>query len=375
VSDTPSAPAPAPPPSRGFLPWWLWWLPGAVLGWAAALTAFAVVQKHLSAEPTHRAEALVQLPPDEPDAKRRHRAFELRSRELVARTLAEPAVALLPSVRSGPDPVADVAARLATAEVAPDVLSVTLTGHDPDDPRVILDHLVKRFVDDATAADRRTRDDERKKLEQLSEAMRVEIEAAEKNIELIGRANGTTGGEDNAHRLALLQQRHIGADTEYTRAGREIIKMEAEIAVLKRRAENKGAAPVPDPKRIDELATAIEIKKEEREKLKTERDALQKLIAGGVVGGLDIQRMQQSLNPQREQWHKIEVRLTELRVTERLRPQIVIRSEATVAPTTTRGERAATVGIPTAIAFAAGFVLATGFSLVGLVFRVLRRAA
>jgi hypothetical protein len=371
VPETPAKATPIAPVV--LLPWWLWWLPGTVLGTLAATGALLVAQSSSQAEGTHKAEAVVQLTSAEPEVTRRQ-MYLLRAHDLIARTLAEPAAAQLPSVRNSANPGADVRARIAVAEVAPDILSVTLTGTDPDELKVILDHLVKRYVDDATGYERRERDQQKKKLEQLGESIRVEIDALDKNIELIARANNTTGGRDNETRLALLHQRFAETDAEYTRTNRELTKMEAEVTVLKRQAGAKAAGDAHEA-RLGQLATEIEIKKEIREKLKIERDALQKTMLGGVVGGLDIERMRDALKPQRDALYQIGTRLAQLRVKEQLGGRVELRGEVAVAPTKTRADRVRAVGAPVAIAFAAGFVLATGFSLTGLLFRVLRRAA
>jgi hypothetical protein len=379
VPDTPSTTASAAPaPSRRFFPWWL---PGLAIGALAAAGAVFVTQARLSAEGTHKAEALLQLCPQDSVSWNHQQALLLRSRDLLTRVLAEPDVAQLPSVKGLTDPVGDLEKRLAVADVPPDLQAVTLTGNDPDELKVVLNHLLKRYVDDATAFARKERADQVQKLEQHSETLRLEIESAEKTIELLGKANQTAGGSDGgreAARRALLQRRTEMMDAEYNRVNRELIGLEAEITVLKRQAEKKVGAPQPDAKRdarIGELTSAIEIKKEERERLRAERDEVQKLVVAACCEGPNLDVMRRSLNPRREQLQKLDVQLDELRLGLRPISPVAVRGEVTVAPARTSAEWRRDVGPPAAIAFAAGFALATGFSLVGLVFRVLRRAA
>jgi hypothetical protein len=192
----------------------------------------------------------------------------------------------------------------------------------------------------------------------------------------MGKANNTTGGDDNALRLGLLQRRHIEADAEYGKVNRDVTRLEAELAVLNRQLTQKKDAP-PDPARdarIAQLATDIEVKKVLREKLKEERDGLQKLIAAGVGGGLNIQAMRDALKPQREQLDKINTHLAQVRLDKFLDRRARHRGEPSVSPART-GDRRTTAGLWSAGAFAAGFALATALSLVGLVFRILRRSA
>lgn len=99
-------------------------------------------------------------------------------------------------------------------------------------------------------------DDQIKKLEQLEESLRVEIEAVEKQIELLGRANQTTGGEDNAKRLAMLQRRHNDTDAEYNQTKRELVKLEVEQSVLKKLLDDKTAFFQFDPVLVQEIANS-----------------------------------------------------------------------------------------------------------------------
>jgi hypothetical protein len=304
----------------------------------------------------------------------------LGSRDLLARVMTAPAVAGLPSVRGNADAGAEVSKRLTVTELAPDVLSVALTGSDPDDMAVILTELAKRYIDDATAADRRTLDDQIRKQEQYADSLRTEIEAMEKQLELLGLANSTTGGEDRARQLALLQQRHIDADTDDSRLGREIGQLEAEVTVLKRQVERKEKDPAPPgapnrEARLAQLATQIEIKKEEREKVKTDRDAVKKLLDQSVSGGLHMASMRKDLQPQREALARLNTALAQLRMQRMVDRIPSVRGEVVVVPARTGADRALALGVPAASAFVGGFILATAFSFVGLLFRVLRRYA
>ena len=52
--------------------------------------------------------------------------------------------------------------------------------------------------------------------------MRAEIDATDRNIDLLVRANNTTGGQDSEVRIGMLQQRYAEAEAEYTAHGREL---------------------------------------------------------------------------------------------------------------------------------------------------------
>lgn len=219
-----------------------------------------------------------------------------------------------------------------------------------------------------------------KKLEQLAETLKIEIEAMEKQIELLTRANGA-GDQDRATAEKQLAE----IDDELRRLNREIVRLEAELSVLKKRLDDK-AGFEHDPvliantvshdgrvviargaihaakkelefrlaasesketvqitamkaqvakaekeyaeevksatetaiatarataasaarQRIAKLATEIEIQKEVRETLRSERDTHKKLVAAGTKSGLNIAAMRQGIEPQREMLMKLD---------------------------------------------------------------------
>lgn len=100
---------------------------------------------------------------------------------------------------------------------------------------------------DVEAIMRRAREEQRKKLEQLSESLRVEIETFEKQIDLLMKAGG---GQDAAE----LQKRLSEDETELRTTNRELLKLEAEAAVLKKVTEDKNP-PAPDPAVIEEAVS------------------------------------------------------------------------------------------------------------------------
>ena len=397
----------------------------------------------------HEARALVQLKPKgiefvnknpENFAEYRDRQrFLLKTRDLITKTLAEPAVSSLDMVKQSSDPVTMLEEQIKVKVATDDILEVSLTGNHLDDMKVVLDHLVKRYVNESTAFERNERDQQVKKLEQLSDTLRFEIEAMEKQIELLGRANSTTGGDDNHIRLGLLQRRLAEVDAEFNGVNRAIGRLESERSVLQKQLaeteskpsqvrvdERVNADPVviqakaiwehqkgvlerdiaksPDPDndmyikdakakvakllkeyedakksatteatirareieraekqtQVTALTTLIDVKKIDREKVQEERDAIQKSIAGGVVGTLNIQAMRDGLKPQREQVEKINAHLAHMRMTQVLDPRVSQRGEPEKIPNNNQNRKIVLSGVGGVASFF-GVVLLVAF--------------
>jgi hypothetical protein len=211
-----------------------------------------------------------------------------------------------------------------------------------------------------------------KKLEKWADTLRAEIGAQEKQIELLTKARG------DGDRVAQRRKQRDEVEEEYRRLCRELDRLEAEAAVLKKLSEDDtGPEPQPalveeevnrDPsvkasaternrlrdefrraaqltpgespliaelkkkvaaaekrhadivsevrarvvvllrqkekaavrQRLAELATAILIKKELRDRLKVELQAAQKLAATDPPGSADLEGLRKSLEPLRE---------------------------------------------------------------------------
>jgi capsular exopolysaccharide synthesis family protein len=412
------------------------WVLGTFLGGLVAAAVAVAVWVALPGG-KHQARALVQLRPktvsfvaktqDDFSEYRNRQKFLLKTRDLITGVLKEPAVSSLDSiktaVRNGDDPVALVEEQLKVTVATDDVLEVTMTGNNLDDMKVILDHLVKRYIDDATAFESRALNDQMKKHEQLAESLKNEIDGTEKNIELIGKANSTTGGQDNQARLAVLQTRHAELEAVYNGLGRQMGTLESELSVLKKHLNDPGIAPDPllveqainqnvrvakareardaakrdydralelsggnpdvpvvielkrefDKRqaefdgakkaatadavdgtraleaanrkaRIAALETQVEIKKEEREKMRVERDAVKKLIDQGVGGGLNIEAMRKALQPQRDTLEKLNTHLAGLRIEKNLDSRASLRGEVEKVPFTNQNKKIVLAG-------------------------------
>ncbi|VTS00032.1 exopolysaccharide biosynthesis protein : Capsular exopolysaccharide biosynthesis protein OS=Singulisphaera acidiphila (strain ATCC BAA-1392 / DSM 18658 / VKM B-2454 / MOB10) GN=Sinac_5456 PE=4 SV=1: AAA_31 [Gemmata massiliana] len=214
----------------------------------------------------HQARALVQLQPkqvefvnktqEDFEAYRRHQMFLLKTRDVLTRVLADPAVSSLDTIKQSEDPVSMLEDTIRVTVAAPEILEVTLTGNNIEDMKVILDHVVRRYVDDATAIDRKQRDDQIAALETTLTSIERELKEQKSKLELAGRTNGTTGAEATSNALALLQKRHIEADALFVAAGREIEKAEAELKVLQKQLEDKDPKTPPDQAIVAQLVAA-----------------------------------------------------------------------------------------------------------------------
>ncbi|HMC04761.1 MAG TPA: polysaccharide biosynthesis tyrosine autokinase [Actinomycetota bacterium] len=159
------------------------------------------------------------------EAFRREQMFHVRTRDLITRTLAEPAVAGLETIRSSDDPVRFLEENLQVSMPAPTIMVVTLTGDNPDDLKVLVDTLVRKYVDDATSYDRANRDSDTKKLEKLAEQFKQEIQARQRQIQTLAEAGSTIGVEGEAAKQARIQQSIGQLDSE-------VFAKEAEIQDL-----------------------------------------------------------------------------------------------------------------------------------------------
>jgi capsular exopolysaccharide synthesis family protein len=232
------------------------WVLGTLLGLLAA-AAGAVGAWFLMPSGKHEARAVVQIRSRSSDLGgrsaddfaeyRSRQVFLLKTRDLITRTINDPAVGQLDAIKKSDDPVRMIEEQMTVKAATDNLILVTLTGNNLEEMKVFLDRLVKVYVADAAAYDRKDVDEQIKRLEGLAESLRVEIESGEKQLELLVRANGTTGGEDNSKRLALLQQQYILAEADYHKLGRELLPLEAELGLRKAKARDKGAEFAPDP--------------------------------------------------------------------------------------------------------------------------------
>jgi capsular exopolysaccharide synthesis family protein len=161
---------------------------------------------------------------------RQDQLFLLRTRDIVTRTLAEPSVSSLETIRNADDPVRYMEEGIQTTVPAPTMIAVTLTGDNPEDLKVIVDTLVRKYLDDSAQSERSNRDGEMKKWEKVADQFKQEIAARERTIRNLAENNSTTSLEGEGAKQARRQE-------VLARLESEIFALEAEIQNLTSQAE------------------------------------------------------------------------------------------------------------------------------------------
>ncbi|MFO0805712.1 MAG: polysaccharide biosynthesis tyrosine autokinase [Gemmataceae bacterium] len=223
------------------------WVLATFLGGLIATVAACAVWFLMPAG-KHQAKALVRLRQktaeigktnEDFDTFRRDQMVILRTRDLITRTLAEPSVASLETIKTADDPVRWMEEGLMVKDLSPTTLAVTLPGDNPEDLVKILDMQVKKYIDDATTYDRRTRDDQMKKLENLSERLKGEIQAKERAINLMIDANQAAGGTGAAEKEARMVQELGKIEGDLFELQKEIQELESRITVNEKKVAAK----------------------------------------------------------------------------------------------------------------------------------------
>lgn len=164
----------------------------------------------------HTARATIQLRPstvetgkgqtEDFDAFRRSQMYLIKSRDLINRTLADPKVSSLPTVRESDDAVALLETGIRVdGSAAPDLMVVSFSGNNRDDLVKIVDGLVGKYVDDANNAVRRTLMEKADRIEKLVGDLRAKVEQDEREIKRKAEFNGTIGIEDTNKQLSTLK--------------------------------------------------------------------------------------------------------------------------------------------------------------------------
>jgi capsular exopolysaccharide synthesis family protein len=195
----------------------------------------------------HEARGLIRLRDREGDiafknsedyeSYRRNQVFILKTRALLQRTVNEPAVASLGTVRASDDPARAVEENLQVTLAAPQVLAVTLKGNNLDDMKTIVDALMQKYLEEAANYDRTDRDEQLKKYVQIEQTLKDDIEATERRLKIIVRGTGATAGESNEKRLAELQKQIADEEAEISQTEKRVAKMEADRLVARKQLE------------------------------------------------------------------------------------------------------------------------------------------
>jgi succinoglycan biosynthesis transport protein ExoP len=162
---------------------------------------------------------------------RKQQIFILKTRDLINRTVNDPAVASLEMIKSSDDPVRLLEEYITVSTAAPSILAVTMKGNYMDDMKVVIDSLMKRYVDDATASDRRERNDQIKKLEKYQQDLQDRIDADKKSVQRTVGATGAQGYDSAANTQDLLLSRAIQLEQMITHKTDDITQLEAKLKV------------------------------------------------------------------------------------------------------------------------------------------------
>ena len=149
------------------------WVLATFLGGLLAAAAAAGVWMLMPAG-KHQAKALIRLrqkttelskSQEDFDSFRRDQMVILRTRDLIMRVVGEPSIASLETIKNSDDPVRFIEEGLTVKDTSPTTLTLTLPGDNADDLKLILDVLVKKYIDDTSIYDRSTRESQSRKLE------------------------------------------------------------------------------------------------------------------------------------------------------------------------------------------------------------------
>jgi succinoglycan biosynthesis transport protein ExoP len=191
----------------------------------------------------HQARALIQIRPKGADfiekstedfpTFRQNQVYILKTRDLFIRTLAAPEVAGLATIRGSDDPIRLLEETVKADVVAPEIISVTMSGENPDDLKKIVDNLVKKYLDDVTNVDFRERDIRHTKFTKLHSNLSAQIADEERSIQNQAEANKLVGSEGAGKRQAHLMERIAYIDSEVIQQERKVTEYEAKEALLK----------------------------------------------------------------------------------------------------------------------------------------------
>ena len=168
------------------------------------------------------------------DSYRKNQIFIIKTRELLNRTVNDPAVASLETIKNSEDPAHMLEESITVKDSAPSIVSVTMKGNNVEDMRVIVDALMKRYVEDTTAVDRTERAEQIKKLEKMIQTMSAEIDADERKIRMTIRGSGAFvgSGETGTNSTDFMMQRILQLDQLVDFINKEITARESELRIV-----------------------------------------------------------------------------------------------------------------------------------------------
>jgi capsular exopolysaccharide synthesis family protein len=171
-------------------------------------------------------------PMDDFDAFRRNQLILIKTRDLATRTVGDPVVNALPTVKTADDPVRFVEKGLKAEFLSPEIMSVSLPGDDIEDLKTILNTLVMKYIEEVSGSERSDRDVEIRRLQKALDEKDQEIRSREAQIRLMSEANSTLGTESQAAVNAKVQTQIAQLEQEMFTKTKEVQDLKAQIALF-----------------------------------------------------------------------------------------------------------------------------------------------
>lgn len=196
----------------------------------------------------HTARATIQLRPsavetskgqvEDFESFRRSQMFMVKSRDLVNKTLAEPKINSLQTVKEAEDPIQllETGVRI-DGSVAPDHFWVLFNGDNQSDIVKIVDGLVGKYVDDANNSVRKVLMERDERLEKLVVDLQNKIELDEAAIRVKAQFNGTIGTDETNKQLATLKVMETQLSQEVANLKVKNKQLELDIELVKGKIE------------------------------------------------------------------------------------------------------------------------------------------
>lgn len=265
----------------------------------------------------HTARATIQLRPstvetgkgqgEDFESFRRSQMFLVKSRDLVNRTLAEPKIASLQTVREADDPVQllETGVRV-DGSVAPDYFNILFSGDNQNDIVKVVEALSGKYVDDANNAVRRVLMERDDRLEKLIIDLQNKVDLDDAAIRRKAEFNGTLGVDETNKQLATLKlmETQLSQDVSQLKVKNKQLELDIELVKGKLEIAKKDKTKlVTDPLLVRDLVNrhprvaTLEEKKARRElDLQQARTAAAGASENSVVPALEAEVAQLKLD-------------------------------------------------------------------------------
>jgi capsular exopolysaccharide synthesis family protein len=236
----------------------------------------------------------------------------VKSRLVLNTALRDPEVAALPMVRQPIDPVTWLQKEmLVDFSIAPEILRIALTGHDPEQMQVVVAKITRAYLDEIVKREEGKRRDRLEKLKELHERYQENLRTKRRTLRGLVENVGSGDPQTIAIKQRFAQEQLAMAEKELLQVDSELRKLQTDLAV------RKGREGLPEDWKLaetelDELAR----KDPQMERLVARKAQLNQDIADALrvaVKGEDEPRIQRLRNELAEVDKGIAKRREELR--------------------------------------------------------------